>query len=61
MNNLYGNIFHFWGDYYDKTHLDKACIKDAYAVIVIQDLNEDNSVIEDGTSIKIVRMIEQFY
>ena len=25
-NNLYGNIFHFWGDAFDRSHLEKACI-----------------------------------
>jgi len=35
LNNLFGNIFHFWGEAFDKSHLEKACITDAYAVIVL--------------------------
>jgi hypothetical protein len=26
LNNIYSNIFHFYGDYFDKSHLEKAAI-----------------------------------
>eukprot|EP00347_Sterkiella_histriomuscorum_P016353 403353514 len=61
MNNLFGNIFHFWGDPFDKSHLDKSCITQAYGVVVLQDHRKDFQIIEDGTAIGIVRNIEQFY
>jgi len=61
LNNLFGNIFHFWGDAFDKSHLDKSCIAEAHSVIVLSDPNDACSVIKDGTAITIVRMIEQFY
>lgn len=35
MNNVYGNIFHFWGDPFDKSHLDKSSITHAYGVIIL--------------------------
>lgn len=37
LNNVHGNIFHFYGDHYDKSHLDKSCIADAYSVIILND------------------------
>ena len=37
LNNLYGNIFHFWGNPFDKSHLEKACIQDAFAVLILTD------------------------
>lgn len=60
-NNLFGNIFHFWGDAFDKKHLEKACIQDAYAVVILAEAKPDHKVVDDGQQIKIVRMIEQFY
>lgn len=61
LNNLYGNIYHFWGDCFDKKHIQKSCITEAYSVIILQDLQDSNQIIKDGTAISLVRMIEQFY
>ena len=61
LNNIFGNIFHFMGDPYDKSQLDKACIQEAFAVIVLSVEDADTTVLEDDAAIKIVRMIEQFY
>ena len=62
LNNIFGNIFHFMGDHFDKSHLDKSGIQDAFAVIVLSDqTNNENTAFRDDNTIKTVRMIEQFY
>ncbi len=59
LNNIFGNIFHFWGEPLDKSNMDKSCIQEAFAVLVLADMFPDKStVIDDGFAIKTVRMIE---
>jgi hypothetical protein len=59
LNNIYGNVYHFWGDPFDKQNLEKSCISEAFAVIVLTDHSEKGGkIMDDGYTIKVVRMIE---
>jgi hypothetical protein len=35
INNIYGNIYHFYGDPFNKDHLDKVALPNAYCVVVM--------------------------
>jgi len=61
LNNLHLNIFHFWGDPFDRSHLDAALLPEAQSVLVLSDKNEEVFCIEDGFALQMVRIIDQFY
>lgn len=61
LNELYGNIFHFHGDYFDKKHLKRACIEEAFCVLVMTNHEYSDLGLADAFSIQFVKMLEQFF
>ena len=51
LNELYGNIYHFHGDYFDKLHLKRACIEEAFNVLVLTNRNYSDLGLADGFTV----------
>ena len=58
LNNTYTNIYHFYADLNNKEHFQKANIEQTYCVILLSDIHETSSDIEDGFAFKTFKMIE---